>query len=274
MRAPLRPIKTMTPRPKGLRDGPTTLLIVPAATDLAGQARIVAYPGKITDALKSYRSNPDEWYEAGHINSRGKLVSLDADRVIHEQIQECEPLMAGLYFHFDTLHPIKGQQSSIGSTSQAGLFAEPPAPTHPMTPMSQRVDGAGNALPPVKILAVLFKAEGESGEDFAKRARLAQPSPYHLPDDANITGECVLSFRGLVRHADFAKLSSMCVVAAYGEAHAETSHALGLPYQREQLIHAIEKASGGKPLHEIVPPYERDILGIKAQKASSSIRPR
>lgn len=72
-----------------------TALIVPAMTDQAGQCRIVSRPGKWPNALQDYRQSPNAWKEVGLMNSRGRLVCVD-DSNLREELQDCEPLMAGL----------------------------------------------------------------------------------------------------------------------------------------------------------------------------------
>lgn len=84
-----------------------TLYIVPAWSDVAGQCRIVAYPG--TDypgksARDSYAEHPELWKDAGLMNSRGELVSLDAKYSKAggwQMLKVCEPLMATLEFEVD-----------------------------------------------------------------------------------------------------------------------------------------------------------------------------
>ncbi len=77
----------------------TSVYIVPAMTDQAGQCRIVAREGKVSSARDDYRRNPDAWHEIGLMNSRGMLVCLSADNLaVVEELKACEPLMAGLEF--------------------------------------------------------------------------------------------------------------------------------------------------------------------------------
>lgn len=76
-----------------------TYLIVPAMTDQAGQCRIVRHPGRKACALADYRLRPDEWSEAGLMNSSGKLVCLDAPAELHEEMKGDEPLAAGLIYY-------------------------------------------------------------------------------------------------------------------------------------------------------------------------------
>jgi hypothetical protein len=53
----------------------TSYLIVPALTDQAGQCRIVSrsHEAPVKDALAHYRWMPDEWREAGIMNSQGTI---------------------------------------------------------------------------------------------------------------------------------------------------------------------------------------------------------
>lgn len=82
-----------------------TYLIVPAMTDQAGQCRIVARK-HLDDhifkpsALDNYRNDPDAWYEAGLMDSRGKVVCLD-DAVFADDMKLDEPLRAGLVYTYD-----------------------------------------------------------------------------------------------------------------------------------------------------------------------------
>jgi hypothetical protein len=82
----------------------TTYLIVPALTDLAGQCRIVRRPhhGDLpAKALQCYRNDPDSWEEAGLMNSRGRIVCLDAPPAVYADMQNDEPLAAGLVYTYD-----------------------------------------------------------------------------------------------------------------------------------------------------------------------------
>jgi hypothetical protein len=83
----------------------TTILIVPAWSDQAGQCRIVArdHDDSFTPGLADYRRQPDLWRDAGLMNSQGRLVCLDAERDRYADIQSCEPLMAGSVFTYPQL---------------------------------------------------------------------------------------------------------------------------------------------------------------------------
>lgn len=77
----------------------TSVYIVPTLDDQGGQCRIVARNGAVKSARDDYRQNPDAWQEIGLMNSRGKLVCVSDDNpAIVEELQACEPLMAGLQF--------------------------------------------------------------------------------------------------------------------------------------------------------------------------------
>lgn len=83
-----------------------TYLIVPAVTDQGGQCRIVARDHAkqqpfAPSALAQYRDNPDDWKEVGLMNSRGRLVCLQAHRLVHEELADCAPLAAGMTFTFN-----------------------------------------------------------------------------------------------------------------------------------------------------------------------------
>lgn len=72
---------------------PQTLYIAPAMTDQAGQCRIYSADGKVHDAARLYRQQPNLWKEVGIMNSRGKLVCCE---VAFHEIRDMEPLMAGM----------------------------------------------------------------------------------------------------------------------------------------------------------------------------------
>mgnify|MGYP000869350056 CR=1 FL=1 len=79
----------------------STFYIVPAVTDLAGQCRIVRHDRRIDNPSRHYNEHPEEWCEAGIMNSRGKLICLTASAETVQIFRECEPLMAGLAVHED-----------------------------------------------------------------------------------------------------------------------------------------------------------------------------
>lgn len=82
----------------------TSVYIVPAMTDQAGQCRIVAREGSVRSARDDYRRSPDAWKEIGIMNSRGRLVCLSADNLaIVDELKSCEPLMAGMQFEVDEI---------------------------------------------------------------------------------------------------------------------------------------------------------------------------
>ncbi|KVP39703.1 hypothetical protein WJ87_05835 [Burkholderia ubonensis] len=71
-------------------------------TDQAGQCRIVSRDGKVASARDDYRRNPDAWKEIGLMNSRGRLVCIEADNLaVVDELKACEPLMAGLQFEVE-----------------------------------------------------------------------------------------------------------------------------------------------------------------------------
>lgn len=82
----------------------TSVYIVPAMTDQAGQCRIVAREGSVHSARDDYRRDPAAWKEIGIMNSRGRLVCLSADNLaIVDELKSCEPLMAGMQFEVDEI---------------------------------------------------------------------------------------------------------------------------------------------------------------------------
>lgn len=83
-----------------------SLYIVPALTDQAGQCRIVSCDGKVSNARDSYRNHPQLWEEVGLMNSRGKLVCLDAPKHVWDEIKDCEPLAAGNQFVIEVDEPV------------------------------------------------------------------------------------------------------------------------------------------------------------------------
>lgn len=85
----------------------TSVYIVPAMTDQAGQCRIVAREGRVRSARDDYRRDPAAWKEIGIMNSRGRLVCLSADNLaIVDELKSCEPLMAGMQFEVDEIEAI------------------------------------------------------------------------------------------------------------------------------------------------------------------------
>jgi hypothetical protein len=85
----------------------TTVYIVPAMTDQAGQCRIVAREGEVDSARDDYRRNPDTWQEIGIMNSRGKLVCIEAANLdIVDELKASEPLMAGLVFEVEDVRAL------------------------------------------------------------------------------------------------------------------------------------------------------------------------
>jgi hypothetical protein len=85
----------------------TTVYIVPALTDQAGQCRIVSREGEFDSARDDYRLNPDAWKEIGIMNSRGKLVCLEAGNLdIVDELKASEPLMAGLVFEVEDVQAL------------------------------------------------------------------------------------------------------------------------------------------------------------------------
>lgn len=83
----------------------TTYFIKPALSDQAGQCRIYRKhfgerDGAPSSVTRDYDADPGGWREVGLMNSRGRLVCLDAEPHIIEDIKTCEPLMAGLHFTY------------------------------------------------------------------------------------------------------------------------------------------------------------------------------
>jgi hypothetical protein len=85
----------------------TTVYIVPAMTDQAGQCRIVSREGTVASARDDYLQAPDNWKEIGLMNSRGQLVCIEADNLdVVDELKACEPLMAGLVFEVEDVQAL------------------------------------------------------------------------------------------------------------------------------------------------------------------------
>ena len=90
-----------------------TYLVVPAVTDVAGQCRIVVHLNwkryespndqEWESPLAHYREHPEEWRDVGLMNAQGSVRCLDAPADVLQDMRECEPLCAGMYF-FDEDH--------------------------------------------------------------------------------------------------------------------------------------------------------------------------
>jgi hypothetical protein len=78
----------------------TYYICPPLGSMHAGQARIYMRQGRVSNPRDHCRAHPEQWAEVGLVNFQGKLVCLDAADGIYEEIKACEPLMAGLVFHF------------------------------------------------------------------------------------------------------------------------------------------------------------------------------
>ena len=84
----------------------TIYFIKPALSKQAGQCRIYrkhfdSRDGRPPSVIGDYDDDPGSWREVGLMSSRGRLVCLDAEQDIVEDIRACEPLMAGLHFTYD-----------------------------------------------------------------------------------------------------------------------------------------------------------------------------
>lgn len=92
-------------------------LIVPAWSDQAGQCRIVRREHEIKhpDPLKHYRQYPEQWKEAGRMNSRGVVVALDATPEVLQEFRDCEPLMAGTSFDFPGAAPVMEEKLQVAA---------------------------------------------------------------------------------------------------------------------------------------------------------------
>lgn len=78
-----------------------TLFILPALTNIAGRCRILAAQGRIDAPHSSYKNYPQLWREVGLMNFEGKVVCLEAGPQTWQEIKDCEPLMAGAFFHVE-----------------------------------------------------------------------------------------------------------------------------------------------------------------------------
>lgn len=74
----------------------TTLYVVPAFSDQAGQCRIVARDGD-HGARDSYRANPNNWREVGLMDSRGNIRCIEPE---FAALRDDVPLMAGTVYRF------------------------------------------------------------------------------------------------------------------------------------------------------------------------------
>lgn len=88
-------------------DFDTTYYIVPAWSDQASQCRIVARAGRHENPGKDYSNHPECWKDVGLMNSRGKLVCLDAPAATVQEFRDCEPMMAGMTIY---VKPGKAQE--------------------------------------------------------------------------------------------------------------------------------------------------------------------
>ncbi|WOB06496.1 hypothetical protein [Piscinibacter gummiphilus] len=100
----------------------TTYLIVPALTDQAGQCRIVRTFTQLgaCDPLTHYRRWPEDWGEVGLMNSSGKLICFDGPQSVCEEIESCQPLMAGLVFTYE-VPPAPIDPYIVGVLKQLGF---------------------------------------------------------------------------------------------------------------------------------------------------------
>ena len=85
-----------------------TYLIVPGETPFSGDpnpaiARVYVkrHPDHLAHGLRDYRGYPEQWKEAGHINSKGELVCLEAPKHVWEDLKSQEPLMASTSYTYD-----------------------------------------------------------------------------------------------------------------------------------------------------------------------------
>lgn len=80
----------------------TCFYIVPAWSDQAGKCRIVSRTHEhVPDAARHYRQFPEQWTEAGLMNSQGGLVALSASKAVFQELKDSEPLAAGVCWTFD-----------------------------------------------------------------------------------------------------------------------------------------------------------------------------
>jgi len=98
----------------------TVIYIAPAFSDQAGQCRIYRseFCGRPGSVARDYDNNPGHWREAGLMNSSGKLVCFDGTKEQHQDLQDSQPLMAGLYFTYGEDGKCEGDlQSTSGMRS-------------------------------------------------------------------------------------------------------------------------------------------------------------
>lgn len=78
----------------------TTVHIAPSPTEHGTQCRV--YMNKTNaDVCPTYSDNPILWKEVGLMNSRGILVCFEGTPEQRQEIQDCEPLMGGMYISMD-----------------------------------------------------------------------------------------------------------------------------------------------------------------------------
>lgn len=83
-----------------------TAYIVPALTDVAGYCRVVVRHGRIENPKEDYERDLIRkvrlWREVGMMGSRGQLLCIEADLAdLGLEMRECQPMMAGMVWHFE-----------------------------------------------------------------------------------------------------------------------------------------------------------------------------
>lgn len=76
----------------------STVHIVPAFSDQAGQCRIYARPGNHPDPARHYLHEQDQWHEIGIMDSKGNLRCIEPK---YQELSHEVPLRGGATYYFD-----------------------------------------------------------------------------------------------------------------------------------------------------------------------------
>ena len=76
----------------------TIIYIAPATS----QCRMYKLDMPVDAKIPDYRDNPSIWTEVGLMNFQGKMVCFGGTEQQRQEIADCEPLMAGMIFVFES----------------------------------------------------------------------------------------------------------------------------------------------------------------------------